>query len=105
MLIEQLNELEQRLAAGEHLDNSECAALLAELWRLKTSVASKVIERDVALDESSRLQAALNEANATIVELRSELELLKAIRDLGTCPLENRWTNCAVRMRKAAARK
>ena len=105
MLVDDLNELQEKLAAGEHLEDAECSALLTELWRLKASVASKLIERDVAREETARVQAALDEANATIAALRHELEVFQDIRDLVSCPLEKRWTNCAVRTRKEFAGK
>ena len=103
MLVGQLNELQEKLAAGLHLEDAECTFLLTELWRLKASLASKVIERDVASDERVRVQAALDEANATIASLRRELELLQAVHDLETCPLERRWSNCAARTRKQSS--
>ena len=100
MLVERLNELQQKLTDGEPLDNAECFALISELWRLKASIASKLIERDVARDESAKTQAALDGATTELESLRYELDELKGNGALVICPLENRWSNCAVRMRK-----
>jgi hypothetical protein len=102
MLVERLNELQQKLTDGQLLDNAECFALISELWRLKASIASKMIERDVARDESTKTQTALDEATAALDSVRRELDELKANRGLYACPLENRWSKCAVRMRKQA---
>jgi hypothetical protein len=103
MLVEQLNELQQKLAAGQSLDSHECTALITELWRLKASVASKLIERDVAREDLAKVQAAQDEIAAALDAAQRELAELKAIRELTSCPLEGRWSNCAVRMRKQAA--
>jgi len=102
MLVERLTELQQKLTDGQLLDNAECFALISELWRLKASIASKLIERDVARDESIKTQAALDDATAALDALRREFDELKAIRGLAACPLENRWSNCAIRTRKQA---
>jgi hypothetical protein len=102
MLVERLTELQQKLTDGQSLDNAECFALISELWRLKASIASKLIERDVARDETARTQAALDEATSALASLRREFDEIKANHGLAVCPLENRWSNCAVRMRKQA---
>jgi hypothetical protein len=102
MLVERLTELQQKLTDGQLLDDAECFALISELWRLKASIASKLIERDVARDEAARTQAALDEANIALESLRRELDELKGNGGLLVCPLENRWSNCAIRMRKQA---
>jgi hypothetical protein len=102
MLVERLTELQQKLTDGQLLDNAECFALISELWRLKASVASKLIERDVARDESAKTQAALDEATTALDSLRRELDELKGNGGLLVCSLENRWSNCAIRMRKQA---
>ena len=96
MLVERLNELQRKLADGHLLDSGECSALIAELWRLKASMASKLIERDIALDDIAKLQAALDAAHGELADLH-------AMGDLAECPLANRWSNCAVRMRKQSA--
>src|SRR5712692_388768 len=74
MLVERLTELQQKLTDGQLLDNAECFALISELWRLKASIASKLIERDVARDESACAQAALDEATTELESLRRELD-------------------------------
>jgi hypothetical protein len=102
MLVERLTELQQKLTDGQLLDDAECFALISELWRLKASIASKLIERDVARDEAARTQAALDEANIALESLRRELDELKGNGGLLVCPLENRWSNCAIRIRKQA---
>jgi hypothetical protein len=105
MLVEQLNELQQKLATGQSLSDAECLALITELWRLKASLASKMLERDVAREEAVHVQTALDEANAALESVRQELEELKGVGDLKACPLENRWSNCAIRKRKRLAEK
>ena len=103
MLVEQLNELQQKLTDGQPLDSAEGFALISELWRLKAAIASKLIERDAALHDSAKTQAALDEATATIAALRGELDERTAIEGLTACPLEKRWSNCAIRMRKRSS--
>jgi hypothetical protein len=100
MTVEELNELQQVLDQGHALDGSQCAALLAELWKLKTVNSSKAIEARVAREEADQTTTALNAARGENTALRLELERLTAINGLPGCELESRWSNCAVRMRK-----
>jgi len=100
MTVDELNELQQLLDQGHLLDAQQCAALLAEVWRLKTVNSSKAIEARLAREEADQVAAALNVTRAENDALRRELEQLIAIKGLPVCELETRWSNCAVRKRK-----
>ena len=100
MTVEELNELQQQLDQGKLLDATQCAALLAEVWRLKTMNTGKAIEVRTARDESHQAGTALSEMRAENEALRLQLEQLKAINGLAACELEARWSNCAVAMLK-----
>lgn len=100
MTVEELEELQQQLDKGQPLDPSQCAALLTEVWRLKTVNTSKAIEARVAREESDQATTAMNEARAENKALRLEAEQLQAINGLPICELEGRWSNCAVRKKK-----
>ena len=102
MTVEELNELQQALDQGQPLDAGQCRALLAEVWRLKNLNNAKTMEARVARDESSEATAALNAVRAESAALRTELQNLKDLNGLVVCELESRWTNCAVRKRRAA---
>jgi len=103
--VEKLSELQQKLEEGQPLDPGQCATLVAEVWRLKTVIAGKTMEVRTARDEARELQTSLDSARAENETLRREVEELKDIHGLPACELENRWSNCAVRMRKRAAEK
>jgi predicted nucleic acid-binding Zn-ribbon protein len=103
--VERLTELQEKLEHGQPFDLDECAALIAEIWRLKTVIAGKSMEARSARDESSDLQISLDETRAEIASLRRQVEELKDIHGLPACDLERRWSNCAVRIRKRAASK
>ena len=100
MTVDELNELQQLFDQGGVPDGRQCAALLAEIWKLKTVNSSKAIEARVAREEADQITAALNIARAENTALRLELEQLTALNGLPGCELETRWSNCAVRMRK-----
>ena len=105
MTVEKLNDLQQKLDEGQPLDAGQCATLMAEVWRLKTVIAGKTMETRTARDEARELQLSLDTARTENESLRREVEELKDIHGLPACELENRWSNCAVRMRKRAAEK
>ncbi len=105
MTVEKLSELQQQLENGQPLEPGQCATLVAEVWRLKTVIAGKTMEVRTARDEARDLQASLESARAENESLRREVEELKDIHGLPVCELENRWSNCAVRMRKRATEK
>lgn len=100
MTVEELDEFQQLLDQGNLFDARQCATLLAEVWRLKTVNSSKVIEARLAREESNRVANALDTTHAEIEALRLEIEQLKAISGLPGCALEERWSNCAVRLMK-----
>ncbi len=100
MKIERLEELERKVNELRSLDREECAALIGEVWRLKGAHAAKDIEVSYWRDSHDQLQIdrdRLIEANRL---LQAENDLLKSVHGLPRCELENRWSNCAVRMRK-----
>jgi hypothetical protein len=51
-------------------------------------------------DGYGRLEVELRNLIEANQLLRAEVEQLKAVHGLPQCELENRWSNCAVRMRK-----
>ena len=101
--VEELNELQQRVASGDLPDVTQISALVAEVWRLKTLLRGKGIELDTARAEGKELEQILELLAAENDLLRSEVEKLKAIQTLPKCPLEGRWSNCAVRTSKGEA--
>lgn len=103
--VDKLNEFQQILDEGRPLDQAQCATLLAEVWRLKTVIAGKTMEARTARDEARELEFSLDTARTENASLRRELEETKEIHGLAACDLENRWSNCAVRMKKRAAEK
>ena len=100
MTVDELNELQQLLDQGHALDASQCAALLAEVWKLKTVNSSKAIEARVAREEADQITTGLSAVRAENAALRRELDQLTALNGLPGCELETRWSNCSVRMRK-----
>jgi hypothetical protein len=100
MTVDELNELTQRIAAGAIPNRAECEAMLAEIWRLKALVAGKSMELDLARDETNYKAAELTQAMAENTAQRHELAHLRELAELSTCALENRWSNCAVRIKK-----
>ncbi len=102
MKVERLDQLKTIVDAGEALSLEDSAHLLGEVWRLKTALAAKSMEADylrMSNDENMRDLAATAGA---LRALQVEFEQHQALHGLAKCDLENRWSNCAVRMRKRA---
>jgi hypothetical protein len=100
MKIERLEELQQSVNDLRSLNLEECAALIGEIWRLRTVQTARDLEVNYLKDGHDELtieRDGLIEANRL---LRAENDLLKSVHGLPDCELENRWSNCAVRMRK-----
>jgi hypothetical protein len=100
MNVDKLEELQSTIDAQRALPLEDCAALVGEIWRLKTAMTAKDLEINYWRDGHGQLKhelAGMTEANQA---LRSEVDELKSIHGLPVCELENRWSNCAVRMRK-----
>ena len=100
MKIERLEELQQNINAQRSLDPEECAALIREVWRLRTAQAAKELEVSYLKDGHDLLKAEVDRMSEANRLLQAENEQLKSIHGLPKCDLENRWSNCAVRMRK-----
>ncbi len=98
---EELNDLQQQIASGYATDERQVAALVAEVWRLKALVRGKTIELDSVRAEAGELESLLEILLEENDALKAEIEESKAIHGLPVCQLEGRWSNCAVRMRKA----
>jgi hypothetical protein len=100
MKIDKLEELQAQVNALQPLSVEECAALIGEVWRFKTAQTARDLELGYLKDGHEQLKQELDgmiEANRL---LHAENDLLKSIHGLPHCDLENRWSNCAVRMRK-----
>jgi|ERR1700739_2645819 hypothetical protein len=102
MNVERLEQLQKTVDAGEALRPDDIAALLAEIWRLRTSLSAKSIEADYWRTSTEESKHDLDNATAALRALRLEFDEHKAQHGLVKCDLENRWSNCAVRMRKRA---
>jgi hypothetical protein len=102
---DELNEFQQKLERGEMLTAKQCAGLVAEIWRLKTVIAGKTMEAQSARSEAHEAQLQLETAGNDNAELRRDVTELREIHGLPSCALENRWSNCAVRMRKRSLKK
>jgi len=100
MKVEKLEELQQNIDAQRALPLEDCAALVGEIWRLKTAMTAKDLEINYWRDGHGLLKTELADMAAANRLLHDEVEELKAIHGLPVCELENRWSNCAVRMRK-----
>ena len=100
MKIERLEELQQNVNELRSLSLEECAALIGEVWRLRTAQTAKELEISYWHDAHDELKEDLDRATAANRLLQTENEQLKAVHGLPVCDLENRWSNCAVRMRK-----
>jgi hypothetical protein len=99
MKIERLEELQQSINALRPINPEEGAALIGEIWRLRIAQTGKELE--VCLkDGHDRLTAELDRISEANRLLQAENDQLKSTHGLPTCDLENRWSNCAVRMRK-----
>jgi hypothetical protein len=100
MKIEKLEELHQNVNALRSLNLEECAALIAEVWRLRTVQTAKDLEVSFWKDNHERLTEEMDRVTESNRLLQAENDQLKSIHGLPHCDLENRWSNCAVRMRK-----
>jgi hypothetical protein len=100
MKIERLEELQQDINRQRSLSIQDCAALLGEVWRLRAALTAKDLEISYLRDGQDQLQAELDRSAETTRLLRADNDQLKAVHGLPNCYLENRWSNCAVRMRK-----
>ncbi|MGH7934686.1 MAG: hypothetical protein ACREQN_16205 [Candidatus Binataceae bacterium] len=100
MTADDLTELQRTVNAGKVPPIEQCAALIGEIWRLKTKLASKGIEVDYWRGGSDELNSKLRAMNDANERLRQEIEQLRTVHGLASCQLENRWSNCAVRLKK-----
>jgi hypothetical protein len=100
MKVEKLEELHQNINALRSLTLEECTALIGEVWRLRTMQTAKDLEVSYWKDGHERLMAELDRVTESNRLLQAENDQLKSIHGLPHCDLENRWSNCAVRMRK-----
>jgi hypothetical protein len=100
MKVERLEELQQDVNRQRPLNIQDCAALIGEVWRLRAALTAKDIEVSYLRDSQDRLKADLDRMAETARLLQADNDQLKAVHGLPHCHLENRWSNCAVRMRK-----
>ena len=100
MKIEKLEELQQNVNAERPLSLEECVALIAEVWRLRTAQTAKDLELSYWKDSHDQLKEEMDRMTEANRLLQAENNQLKSIHGLPNCDLENRWSNCAVRMRK-----
>ena len=100
MKIEKLEELQESVNALRPISSEECAALIGEVWRLRTAQTAKDLEVSYWKDGHELIKAELDRLAEANLMLQRENDQLKAVHGLPGCALENRWSNCAVRMRK-----
>ena len=100
MKIERLDELQQDINGQRSLSIQDCAALIGEVWRLRAALTAKDLEVSYLRDSHDQLKAEADRMAETTRLLRADNDQLKAVHGLPNCHLENRWSNCAVRMRK-----
>jgi len=100
MKVERLEELQQDVNGQRPLSIQDCAALLGEVWRLRAALTAKDLEVSYLRYSQDQLKAELDRTAETTRLLRADNDQLKAVHGLPNCYLENRWSNCAVRMRK-----
>ncbi len=100
MKIERLEELQQDINSQRSLSIQDCAALIGEVWRLRAALTAKDLEISYLRHSQDQLKADLDRMAETTRLLREDNDQLKAVHGLPNCYLENRWSNCAVRMRK-----
>ena len=100
MKIERLEELQQSINALRSLNPEEGAALIGEIWRLRTAQTGKELEISYLKDGNDRLKAELDCMSEANRLLQAENDQFKSIHGLPKRDLENRWSNCAVRMQK-----
>ncbi|MGH8013395.1 MAG: hypothetical protein ACREQ4_12940, partial [Candidatus Binataceae bacterium] len=104
MTLEELNQLQQQIGDGRTLALEQCGAAVGEIWRLRTALTSKAMEADYWRDSCDQLKLEIDKLRGANDLLQSEIDLLHAVRGLTKCALENRWSNCAVRMKKRERR-
>ena len=100
MKIDRLEELQQNVNDLRSLNLEECAALIGEVWRLRTAQTARELEVSYWKDGHGELKEQLDRMTAAYRLLQAENEQLKAVHGIPACDLENRWSNCAVRIRK-----
>jgi len=100
MNVDKLEELQRSIDAQRILSLDECATLIGEVWRLKTALTAKDLEINYWRDGHDQLKLELADANESNQSLRDEVDELKSVHGLAACELENRWSNCAVRLKK-----
>jgi hypothetical protein len=100
MKIERLEELQKNVNERRSLNPEDCAALIGEVWRLRTAQTARELEVSYWKDGHGEVKEELDRMTAANRLLQAENEQLKAVHGLPVCDLENRWSNCAVRMRK-----
>jgi hypothetical protein len=102
MNVEKLEQIQRSINSGKAISQEDSGALVAEVWRLRTALSAKSIEADywrMSTDDSKRELEVAVEAKQT---LQLEFDQHKALHGLVKCDLENRWSNCMVRIRKRA---
>jgi hypothetical protein len=100
MKVERLEELQQDINSQRSLNIQDCAALIGEVWRLRAALTAKDLEISYLRDSHAQLKEDLDRMAETTRLLQADNDQLKAVHGLPNCYLENRWSNCAVRMRK-----
>jgi hypothetical protein len=100
MKVERLEELQQDVNRQRSLGIQDCAALIGEVWRLRAALTAKDLEVSYLRDCHDQLKEDLDRMAETTRLLQADNDQLKAVHGLPNCYLENRWSNCAVRMRK-----
>ena len=99
---DELDAFQQTLEEGGLLDPTQCATVLAEAWCLRREQERLALELQSAREDSRQLRAQLDEVSRVNAALHSEREQLALTVPRG-CELEERWTNCALRLKKAAS--
>lgn len=100
MKAEKLEEIQRKLDEHQQPAVADYSALIAEVWWLRTALTGKELEVAYWQDRHNQASSALANATDTLKLVNSEIEELKAVHGLPSCYLENRWSNCAVRLRK-----
>jgi hypothetical protein len=100
MKIERLEQLQQNINALRSLNPEEGAALIGEIWLLRTAHTGVELEVSWLKDGHDRLKAELDRMSEANRLLQAENDRLKSTYGMPKCDLENRWSNCALRMRK-----
>jgi hypothetical protein len=104
MKADRLRQLQQEVNDGKAFALEDCAALITEVWRLKTSLTGKEMEITYLRQSQDSLRVELNSMTEANRLLQAEADELKAVHGLPGCDLENRWSNCAVRLKKRELR-